>query len=48
MTQKEAFDDLKELSVPDTFHKLSASAGGLTGEEGYGCSVLGENRDTDV
>ncbi len=33
MQQKEAFDDIKELSVSDTFDKLSTSAGGLTGEE---------------
>ncbi|MCW3141051.1 MAG: HAD-IC family P-type ATPase [Methanophagales archaeon] len=33
MTQKEAFDDLKELSVADTFDKLSTSAEGLTREE---------------
>ena len=35
MLQKEAFyfDDLKDLSVADTFDKLSASAEGLTREE---------------
>jgi len=33
MTQKEAFDDLKELSVADIFDKLSTSAEGLTREE---------------
>ena len=33
MTQKEAFDEVKVLSVPDTLDKLSASADGLTREE---------------
>lgn len=33
MTQKEAFDEVKDLSVPDTLDKLSASADGLTREE---------------
>ena len=54
MTQKEAFDDLKELSVPDTFHKLSASAGGLTGEEvekrleRYGYNEIAEKKVNPV
>jgi H+-transporting ATPase len=33
MTQKEAFDEVQDLSVPDTLDKLSASAEGLTREE---------------
>ncbi len=33
MRQKEAFDDMKELSVSDTLDNLSGSAEGLTSEE---------------
>ena len=33
MAQKEAFDNVKDLSVPDTLDKLSTSAEGLTSEE---------------
>ncbi len=33
MAQKEAFDEVQDLSVPDTLDKLSASAEGLTREE---------------
>jgi len=54
MTQKEAFDDLKELSVSDTFDKLSASAGGLTPEEAekrlekYGYNEIAEKKVNPV
>jgi len=54
MTQKEAFDDMKELSVSDTFDKLSTSAGGLTREEvekrleEYGYNEIAEKKVNPV
>ena len=54
MTQKEAFDDFKELSVSDTLGKLSTSAGGLTGEEAekrleeYGYNEIAEKKVNPV
>jgi len=54
MTQKEAFDNLKELSVADTFDKLSTSAKGLTCEEAekrlekYGYNEITEKKANPI